>query len=426
MTDFDLSEITKAQIDVNFERYSLISNPFPMTGVSKENPEFYAGRDKTLDALRRYIIGSYSAIGWSGIVIVGDNGMGKTHTLKFIRDQINQQLSTRPKNEKCRAIYIAMPTSFEEIYIRIIKNINQSDFISLLWDAVSEDFKSKFNTQESLNSLIGSMDLSFFEDKIEIEEFNKYLTDWGLFHEFLNKKFISRQNILKNCEDFLKEIIHDKNMRLVCSKLLIEKGVQEECWRWLTGGKLYKEERSMVGVSSDFNSKNTTEALKSVVNLYRKAGYRRIFIMIDQFEDMIKQGDRSRLNFLVEFRDLIDSIQLSFSIVSASTPMEWETAKQTHPAFSDRFSGPVNLYPLDQNQMKALIEMYLLSMRPKNYNGEKIYPFTVEGIEKIREKSKGNPRHALETCHILIEKGKNAGYRPIDTNFVIDNVEDED
>jgi len=228
--------------------------------------------------------------------------------------------------------------------------------------------------------------------------------------------------MLKICEEFLKEIIHDKNMRIVCSKMLIEKGVQEECWRWLTGGKLYKEERIALGISSDFNTKNTIEALKSLINLYRKAGYRRLFIMIDQFEDMIKQGERTRLNFLVELRDLIDSIQLSFSIVLASTPLEWETAKQAHPAFSDRFSGPVNLFPLDPDQMKSLIVMYLTGARPKNYNGEKIFPFTIEGIEKIREKSNGNPRRALEICHVLIEKGKSAGYRPIDTNFVIDNT----
>ncbi len=424
MADFDLSEITEAQTELNYERYSLITNPFPMTGVSKENPEFYAGRDKTLDALRRYIIGSYSAQGWSGIVIVGENGMGKTHTLKFIRDQINQQLSTMPKLEKCWAGYIAMPTSFEEIYIRIIKNIGQSEFISLLWDAISDELKSKFDTQESLNLFTSGMNLSLFQDAIEIHEFKKNLTDWGLFYEFLNKKSLSRQTMLKTFEDFLKEIIHDKNMRVVCSKLLIEKGVQEECWRWLTGGKLYKEERSMIGVSSDFNTKDTIEAFKSLVNIHRKAGYRRLFIMIDQFEDVIKQGERTRLKFLVELRDLIDSVQLSFSMFLASTPLEWETAKDAHPAFSDRFSGPVDLYPLDQNQMKALIETYLLRARPKNYNGEKIYPFTLEGIEKIKDKSKGNPRKALEICHTLIEKGKNAGYRPIDTNFVIDNIQD--
>lgn len=422
MIDFDLSEITRAQIELNFERYSLINNPFPMTGVSKENPEFYAGRDKTLEILRRYVIGSYSAPGWSGLVIVGENGMGKTHTLKFMRDQINQQLSIKPKHEKCWANFIAMPASFEEIYIRIIKNIGQNEFISLIWEAVSEDFRSKFNTQESLNLLKSDMDLSRFDNKLEVNEFQANLNDWSLFYKFLNQKPISKQNMLKICEDFLKESIHDKNMRIVCSKMLIEKGVQEECWRWLTGGKLYKEERITLGISSDFNTKNTIEALKSLINLYRKAGYRRLFIMIDQFEDMIKQGERTRLNFLVELRDLIDSIQLSFSIVLASTPLEWETAKQAHPAFSDRFSGPVNLFPLDPDQMKSLIVMYLTGARSKNYNGEKIFPFTSEGIEKIREKSNGNPRRALETCHVLIEKGKSAGYRPIDTNFVIDNT----
>ena len=422
MTDFDLSEITKAQIGLNFERYSLNDNPFPMTGVSKENPEFYAGRDKTLETLRRYIIGSYSAPGWSGLVIVGENGMGKTHTVKFMRDQINQQLSTKPKNEKCRANFIAMPASFEEIYIRIIQNIGQSEFISLLWDAVSDDFKSKFNTQESLNLLSGGMDLSFFEETIEINELQKKLNDWSLFHEFLSQKPTSKRNMLKICEEIIKEIIIDKNMRIVCSKLLIEKGVQEECWRWLTGGKLYKEEKSTIGISSDFNTKNTMEALKSLINLYRKAGYRRLFIMIDQFEDMIKQGERSRLKFLVELRDLIDSIQLSFSIVLASTPLEWETAKQAHPAFSDRFSGPANLFPLEPDQMKSLIETYLIKARPKNYNGDKIFPFTSEGIEKIREITNGNPRRILENCHVLIEKGKGAGYRPIDVNFVMNNA----
>jgi len=422
MTDFDLSEITKAQMELNFEKYSLISNPFPMTGVSKENPEFYAGRDKTLETLRRYIISSYGAPGWSGLVIVGDNGMGKTHTLKFMRDEINRQLSTKPKNEKCRANFIAMPASFEEIYVRTIKDISQSNFISLLWDAISDDFKSKFNTQGSLNILTDGENLTHFLDSIEINEFQKNLNDWSLFYEFINKKPISKRNMLKICEDFLKEIIHDKNMRIVCSKLLIEKGVQEECWRWLTGGKLYKEERLTIGISSDFDTKNTVEALKSLIHLSREAGYRRFFIMIDQFEDMIKQGERNRLNFLVELRDLIDSIQLSFSMVIASTPMEWETAKQTHPAFSERFSGPVNLFPLDPFQMKSLIEDYLTRGRPNNYNGEKIVPFTFEGIEKIREISNGNPRRALEICHVLIEKGKNAGYRPIDTNFVMDNT----
>jgi Cdc6-like AAA superfamily ATPase len=424
MVDFDLSEITKAQIELNFERYSLISNPFPMTGVSKENPEFYAGRDKTLDALRRYIIGSYNDQGWSGLVIIGENGMGKTHTLKFIRDQINQQLSSKPKNEKCKAYYINMPTVFEDVYIRIINNISQSEFISLLFDVVSNELKIKFTTKESLSSLITGMNL-YFDETIQIDEFHESLKDWSLFHNFLNKKNLSEEPLQKICEEILKEVIHDKNMRLVCSKLLIEKRVQEECWRWLIGGKLYKDEKSKIGVSSDFDSKNTKEALKSLVNLYRKAGYRRLFIMVDQFEDMIKQGDRTRLKFLVDLRDLIDSIQLSFSMVLASTPDSWEIAKSSHPAFSDRFSGPVNLFPLDTEQMKSLIETYLLKARPMLYKGEKIHPFTSEGIEKIREITKGNPRHALEICHVLIEKGKNAGFRLIDSNFVIDNVEDQ-
>lgn len=424
MADFDLSEITKAQIELNFEKYSLISNPFPMTGVSKENPEFYAGRDKTLETLRRYIIGSYNDLGWSGLVVVGDNGMGKTHTLKFVRDQINQQLSIKPKNEKCRAYHITMPASFEEIYIRIINNISQSEFISLLWDVVSDDFKSKFATKESLSSVMIRMKL-FVPDTIQISEFHKSLKDWSLFRGFLSKNDLSEQALEKICEEFLKEVVHDKNMRIVCSKLLIEKSVQEECWRWIIGGKLYKDEKSKIGISSDFDLKNTKEALKSLVNLYRKAGYRRLFIMVDQFEDMIKQGDRTRLKFLVELRDLIDSIQLSFSMVLASTPDSWETATIAHPAFSDRFSGPVNLFPLDTEQMKSLIESYLFKARLMQYKGDKIYPFTSEGIEKIREISNGNPRRALENCHVLIEKGKNAGFRLIDTNFVIDNVEDQ-
>jgi len=173
MTYFDLSEITRAQIELNFERYSLINNPFPMTGVSKENPEFYAGRDKTLEILRRYVIGSYSAPGWSGLVIVGENGMGKTHTLKFMRDQINLQLSIKPKHEKCWANFIAMPGSFEEIYIRIIKNISQSEFISLIWEAISEDFRSNFNTQESLDLLKSGRDLSSLIIKSKLMNFKQ-------------------------------------------------------------------------------------------------------------------------------------------------------------------------------------------------------------------------------------------------------------
>ena len=168
---------------------------------------------------------------------------------------------------------------------------------------------------------------------------------------------------------------------------------------------------------------HTVVALKSLVNVYRKSGYRRLFIMIDQFEDMIQQGDRTRLKFLIDLRDLIDSIPLSFSIILGSTPESWEATKQVHPAFSDRFSGPVDLYSLDVNQMKSLIEAYLINARINDYNGEKISPFSMEGIETIQEKSKGNPRHALEFSHILIEKGKNAGYRPIDKNFVMDNIE---
>lgn len=422
MIEFDLSEITESRTDLNFEGYSLINNPFPMTGVSKENPEFYAGRDRTLDILQKFIIGSFNDTGWSGLVIIGENGMGKTHTLKFIRDQINQQLSVRQKGEKCESQYITMPISFEDIYIRIIKNLNQNNFISLLWEAISENFKSTFTTSESFTSMVTGFS-QYFGESIDITDFQDNLIEWSLFYDYLIKTNISRQAMQKVCENFLKEVIYDKNMRVVCSKMLIDKEVHEECWRWLLGEKLYKEDKLKIGVSSDLKINHTVVALKSLVNVYRKSGYRRLFIMIDQFEDMIQQGDRTRLKFLIDLRDLIDSIPLSFSIILGSTPESWEATKQVHPAFSDRFSGPVDLYSLDVNQMKSLIEAYLINARINDYNGEKISPFSMEGIETIQEKSKGNPRHALEFSHILIEKGKNAGYRPIDKNFVMDNIE---
>ena len=92
----DLLDLLKGlEVEKDYSKFGLTTNPFPKAGIAPLSVNFTS--DARINAIRR-IAGSiaytYKSNRWSGILVIGAYGSGKSHALKYMHYLILTQLNT--------------------------------------------------------------------------------------------------------------------------------------------------------------------------------------------------------------------------------------------------------------------------------------------------------------------------------------------
>jgi len=353
----------------SFTKYNLKKNPFPNVGVPDDSVSVYADRENELKIIENAIVGTAQGSS-SHVVIVGSYGNGKTATLKFIKVQIEKQLSNTI------SVYLSYPgDTFLEFYRNLMYELGIDKIECFVWS-----FLEFVNKETDL------------KQKIEIGEV--LITD-----------------IIEKGKEFLYNHLRYMDFATAFLKLTLD-GSKFLSWKYLCGEPIVYEQRRELDVvtliDTDEKALRAFMALKSILSLM---GYEMICILVDELESIELLHPTKKQKVLNSIRRLIDLNPSGLCLIIACTPEAWSSIISDYHAFSERIFREVILKPLDRAAVREFIKAYLKAYRTdSDSRNPDIYPFTKDAIEQILIAAQGNLRRVLMICNRAIQRGCEAGF----------------
>lgn len=400
-----------------YEFYGLRFNPFPMSGVAPEHPKVFAAREEAYKRISDFIVRTYRSKKWSGLVVIAEYGNGKTHTLKLIRDRINQDIGTTPTG-KCFAVYIEnLGDSLTDFYSGLLREIGFSLFLKLLWNVVSERFKSKLDETRFLDEL-RPRQLTLTRT---VKNLKPFFSSLSTFKEAVSRRYLSRTRVLTRIRRFLREVISNENLLKCCSILVTDRNEEliDMSWRYISGRLLTSSEYRKLGLNkkSITDEEVSQEVFGNILGVLRENSFTNVYLLIDEIEDVIPIPKQRKRVMLGGLRRIIDNNQQNLMMSIATTMAGWMDFQRSSPPLGDRFPTVVELFPLNLGETKGLISKYLSSARTAE-KVEGVFPFTEQLITKIWKKSEGNLRKILELSYEILEKGALKKVKPLDSSLL--------
>lgn len=397
--DIDLKDLKVTEV---YSKFGLSSNPFPVTGIAAGDPGFSPFDDKMTKELNAFIHDTYTRQFFGGFVIIGEYGFGKTYILKHLERRINESLSLRGE-DRAYAIYVMNPKSSpEEFVTSILESFGMHQFMVMAWRLVTERLANEFRSKGepfAREILRKEIQLNFFEQFKYSKAFILRPDLLSSPMKFLDEAYRNNANlasIQKYAEDTFLPVFKVPEIARGLATLG-QKGEAFSLWaEWLNYKQFKKTLKKDVSIPEFF---------RSLMTVFRQNGFRQVYVLIDEFEDIADLGKRERKEYLSRLRDLIEYNLEFFSVVLCVKGKAWEDITEAHPAFVERFSRGVELKDIGAEQARGTIAEYLSSVGDKAYRKsyDSIYPFTKEAVEELVEKSAGVPRVILELCFVLLE-----------------------
>lgn len=338
-----------------YEFYGFSKNPFPKAGIAPDEPTVFEFDSKSFNAIMDTISDSYINNQFGGTVILGEYGMGKTHTLRYIAHLVNGQLGNLP-DEAAIAIYLKNPRS------------SMAEMVSGLYNGIGK---------ERLRHLIKAPMLA-----------NKEL-----------EEKIVRGDLIKNVHQVLYETIGDYDTALLLA--IFGFGDQPDCdYAWdAIMGAVRKGLPKVKEIRPE-------QFINSFFILLRSRGFRHVYVLVDEFEDLPGSAltKTKKREYAVGLRDLIDKNTEGFSLIVASNATPWEVVKELLPPLVNRFGLTIRLDNLTEEDTYKLIAAYLRAAR-KVEQSDPSLPFTKDGVILINKQEAGVRRFILQRCYELIEQG---------------------
>jgi len=365
----ELKKITK-----NYTKYGLCCNPFPYVGVPDEKALLYANRRKELKEVEECIKSSLDGTSVH-LVLIGSYGNGKTHTLKFIKKEIEAQLPN------VIAGYLPSPgDKLLSLYSNFIYEFGLENLERLVWEFLefcsgTKNLRKRVNEGEVLLPEILEIGKKRLFNEIKYTDFAN-----GLLRITMeDTKFIS--------------------------------------WKYLCGEPIVHEQRRDIDVVTCIdNDDKALRAFLSIKKIFHLTGKRTICLCIDEFESIEYLHPLLKQKMLNNVRHLIDLCPSGLCLVIGCAPEIWVDIVKQYHAFSERIFRQVTLKALEKEDFQAFFISYLKSYRLNGVSGESIvFPFTEDAINEIHQMAEGNIRRALMFCNRAIDKGLDLGLDTIDS-----------
>jgi hypothetical protein len=347
-----------------YGKYCLECNPFPYVGVPEETLSLYTDRKRELKMIEEIIKVSLRGTS-SHIVLVGSYGNGKTHTLKYIEQQMKSQLRDTV------AVYSATPGErFLSLYSSFIYEFGFDKMEKLVWSFL-EFCTGERNLRKKVNE--GEVLLP------EILEVGKR----RLYNEIKYTDFATA---------FLRLTLEE-------SKFI--------AWRYLCGEPILFEQRKELDVVMNIdNDEKALRAFMSLKKILTLLGNRLICLLIDEFEFIEYLHPLLKQKILNNIRHLIDLNPKGLCLIIGCAPEVWSDIIREYHAFSERIFRQITLKALSEGDMRNFISSYLQQFRIRDKDPPSdIFPFTEDAIKAIQRAAEGNIRRMLMICNQAIDIG---------------------
>lgn len=357
-----------------YDQYGLKSNPFPYVGIPDEKLPLYIERKKEMKMVETVIKSALNGTS-SHIILVGSYGNGKTHTMKYIKRQLNLQVPD--------ALAIYLPTPGDRIL-----------------------------------NLYSSFMVEFGFDKLEklVWQFLEYATG----EEKLRKKVTEGEVLLAEILEVGKRRLQNE-IKYTDFATAFLKITLEECkfiaWKYLCGEPIPFEHRRDLDVIMAID--NDDKALRAFMSLKQILSFMKnqlICILIDEFEAIENLNYLVKQKMLNSIRHLIDLNPQGLCLIIACAPDVWVDITKEYHAFSERIFRQITLKALNKEDLTKFLISYLHYYRITPNDDEiNIYPFTEDALTEIHKTAEGNVRRMLMICNQAIDIGVEAGFPILDS-----------
>ena len=352
----------------DYSVYKLKRNPFPYVGVPEDAVAIYADRVKELRMIEEVVRSSLHSASCHA-ALIGSYGNGKTHTLKFIKRQIESQL------EDVVVVYLSSPGErVLSLYSNFMYELGFHRLESLVWKFL-EFASGEKNLRRKVNE--GEVLLP------EILEIGKR----RLFNEVKYADFATA---------FLKLTMEE------CKFL---------AWKYLCGEPIVSDYRRELDVVTPIDSdEKALRAFMSLKRILSLLGNRLVCLLIDEFESIEYLHHVLKQKMLNGIRHLIDLNPKGLCLIIGCAPEVWVNIVREYHAFSDRIFREVVLKALSEKDVRRFISSYLKISREENSDPlNDIFPFTEDAISEIHKAAEGNIRRMLMICNQAIDVAADEG-----------------
>ena len=378
-----------------YKPYNLRGNPFHPAGLPIQDDPIWAGRHK----LRRHIELIIKRVLRSRksecIVINGDYGTGKSHTLLFFHKNINEARY----DGSSISIYIKNPgRTITDFYLSLINSLSHSLIVQVSKKVAGAAIR------EFLSDLAKPGDA---ENAQYLLERCKDL----LSHENLTKALVQKRVASRDFASSIAWLALDENTEIV--------------WKWLSGVRLEPRQMRRIGALTQlYLPEQVEEALCGLVGMLRACGYSTVFLMLDEVEDLLNvRDDKLRFQYLCSLRRIIDRNPMNFCFIFACTEDGWREILLNYQPLASRLAKGnfIQLFNLTFEEMRVFIEEYLRQYRTADPLFP-LYPFKDEALKCIHELSNGCPREIVKLCALAIERSIDKGEKAIQDITVRESI----
>jgi Cdc6-like AAA superfamily ATPase len=356
------------------------------------------------------------------IVLNGEHGSGKTHTIQYLIDRIakgpppaNEGIG-KPVQVSAKVESADFLTTYQLVMGKISLPLLQEVALLAFTSLAAEQWIDSATTDESKRLILERLKT---DDKAAMDAFTRYLVD--------RDAVAARQaeNLSKlplGAEDF---------QRAVPFLLSANTELAGYAYKWLIGEAVEGAAIRALGVSGGITSLETCKsAFQLVTSLFDRAR-RPLIIYLDQYEKLlVKDGGASATQIaqnLSVLARLVEKLpENNALLVIAGTDEAWQVLS---PDVRARFApGLVFLPRLSAEQAADLVAEYIVPTRPRLdqeesvSDAERLYPFTAEGLDAVYRFSRGNVRSLLQACFAVFEAAAPCE-KEIDARFVNESFE---
>lgn len=397
-------------ISVKLADFNLTSNPFPTsTGTPTERVlKIWADRDEVKKVLEATIKKAVRNKSTEIILLHGDVGSGKTHTLKYFKKILDggEFLGGELSKYSVIPFYIPDPGNrFLDLYRRFIVEVGKDRLVDFAREFAGVVYKT------FLERLLKKVE----DEDIRRDELPMYFKD-----EFVNSEI---RDIIKL------EVDRFPNFGMVLFELR-DKEVEDLAWSWLIGQKLYSADIRNLQVRGEIDSdEDALRAFSALIQILKNVDHDEIFIFVDEMESMVKLASNEVRSYSEFLRRFIDEHSEGVFLVLGCTKAQWKDLLERFvPAFLSRVPqrNRIELGNLTPEEAKKLIIDYLNSARIETPTTptERLNPFNEKSVEEICKKSDNKLRDILQNTRSLLEDAISENVAKITADFAAKKIEE--
>lgn len=364
-------------------------NPFPPTGITGSGDSlgpFYlapAYRNQLNEFVRRAV----RQDDFCGLVVIGEYGAGKTALLKYFETRVS---AAREQGYPLAAYYVPNPgTSFSDVLQSMTRAIEREILQKYGWAFVFFNLREGVKQSDAYLEDIGLVSIS--NDRLtQISDSHEF---WRLFHDELGVD----SNVLATAVTrvMLETLPDDMLAHDLSGIMLGDRSTAAQTWTKLT--------RPISPTST--KKPVPRDRLESLLMVLKANGINHVFLLIDEFEDVVfhRMSKRLRDDFTATLRLLVAEHGRDLSIVFASNIPGWNLLIRSDPGLSERFNFQIELGELFGGDLSGVVQSYIRRAKMPESDAADQF-FSDATLSLVEERSITLARPLLAILHRLTDR----------------------